>query len=251
MFKNILAGLGIDSAKVDLQLEQDHIELGGIVKGKVIFKGGAVDQQLDELSISLVINSEYKHDDSKRPVSQKVAEIKVCDSMLIKAESPEQIIPVEFNLPYNIPISYGKTTYHFETSLEISNAIDPTDEDYIKVLPNRHTKILLDAVSRLGFRKKTRSGEYNGRYQLFEYKPTSFMYGKLDEIELIFEAHENRINIMMQIDKKARGLFGGLMDELDLDEKYVSFHLNYDEMNNVEQVAEKLKDIISNEYQKI
>ncbi|MCO1603388.1 sporulation protein [Desulfosporosinus nitroreducens] len=44
MIKKILAGLGIDSVKVNFEINNDVVELGGTVSGKVYVSGGAVDQ---------------------------------------------------------------------------------------------------------------------------------------------------------------------------------------------------------------
>lgn len=170
---------------------------------------------------------------------------------MITAHSPVISIPVQFELPYNIPISTPLTKYQFRTNLDIPNAVDAKDIDEIIIRPHRHAQCLLDALEILGFRSKAGSGSFNGRLQQFEYIPTKFMRGKLDELEVCFEAQADRVKIMLQIDKKMRGLFAGIMDDMDLDERYVSLVLLNSQLVSREQTAETLGRIIQQEYEKI
>lgn len=251
MFKKILAGLGIDGAKVDFVIPQNQVELGGVIDGKVCVRGGAVDQEIEEITIALVVTSRYKHGDEARNIKQEIGSAKVANRMPVKANSPEVVIPVRFKLPYNIPFSTNTTKYHFETGLDIKNAVDATDIDEIIIRPHYPVQCILSALTGLGFRSKPHTGDYNGRFQQFEYTPTKFMKGKLDEIEMYLETSEDRVHIMLQIDKKTRGLFAKLADDLDLDERHVSFTLPYSQITSPEQVGTTLKDIIEREYNKI
>ena len=251
MLKRFLAGLGIDSAKVNLEIDRERVRLGESISGRVIVKGGMVEQQVDEISIALIVTSQYQDDDETKGIRQEIGKVKISEKLTIEANAPEASLPVQFKIPYHIPISSGNTRYHLETSLDIKNALDPTDKDEILILPNEQVESVFDAFKRLGFRAKARSGDYNGRFQQFEFIPTQFMKGKLDEVELYLEAQEKKINLMLQIDKKSRGLFAGLIDNLDLDESHVVFSLSKEETANVEQVADILQDIIEEQYRKI
>jgi len=163
----------------------------------------------------------------------------------------EENFPVSFKIPVDMPISKGRTNYYLQTGLDIQSAIDPTDRDAITVVPNKYLKMFFEAVQNLGFREQHRTGDFNGRYQEFEYKPTSFMSRELDEIEVYPRATGNELVIAMQIDKKNKGLFGGLLDDLDLDERYVHFTIPYSQMQDTAQVAGMVKGIIEREYRKI
>lgn len=251
MFKKILAGLGINGAKVNFVIDNDVVELGGLVGGKVYVSGGEIDQVISEISISLEVSSRFKADKETRHIHQEIAGGIVANQLMIKANSPEISIPVQFELPYNIPISTPYTKYQFRTNLDIPNAVDAKDIDEINIRPNRYVQCLLDAIEILGFRSKANSGSFNGRVQQFEYVPTRFLKGKLDELEVHFEAEEDRVNIMLQIDKKSRGLFASVIDDLDLDERHVSFVLSNDQLVSREQTSETLARIIQQEYEKI
>lgn len=61
-------------------------------------------------------------------------------------------------------------------------------------------------LSSLGFREQHNTGDYNGKYQEFGYKPTAFMARELDEIEIYTAVRENQLDILMQIDNRNRRL---------------------------------------------
>lgn len=251
MFKKLLVGMGIGAAKVDFEIHQHRVEVGGIISGTVRICGGSIDQQVDEAYIKLVVTSSFAYEEQVRSIKQEIGAIKVADKLLVRANSPEIIIPVRFKLPYNIPISSGRTKYYFETGLDVKNAIDPKDVDVIIITPNVYMQMIFDALYSLGFRDKPMSGDYNGRCQKFEYRPTRFMARKLDELEVYLTAEEDRINVLMEIDKKTRGYFGKIADELDLNERHVGFSIPYHNMQNVDRVAVMLKNVIEDEYKKI
>jgi len=251
MLKKILAGLGINGVKVNFEIDNDVVELGGIVRGTVYVSGGEIDQVISEILISLEVSSRFKAGEETRHIHQEIAGGIVARQLMIKANSPEISIPVQFELPYNIPISTPSTRYQFRTNLDIPNAVDAKDIDEINIRPNLYVQCLLDAIEVLGFRFKADSGSFNGRFQQFEYAPTKFLKGKLDELEVHFEAQEDRVNIMLQIDKKVRGLFASVIDDMDLDERYISFVLSNGQLVSREQTSETLARIIQQEYEKI
>ncbi len=250
MFKKILASIGIGSAAVDLEVARPQVELGGVLEGVVKLRGGNVEQEIDKIYINLVLTSAYGSGDETKHVRKNIATVTAADKMLLKPGQEEEI-PVIFKISNNLPVSKGRTRYYLQTGLDIEKAIDPTDHDDIRILPNKYLKMLFDAVDALGFREKHRSGDYNGRYQEFEYKPTSFMARELDEIELYPSAGEHELVVMMQIDKKNRGILGGFLDDLDLDERYVKLTIPYSQMTGAAQVAELLRETIQKEYRKM
>ncbi len=250
MFKKLLASVGIGSASVNLELPKTTAELGSTMNGVVKIKGGSIEQEVEQIYINLVLISHYGEGDETRSITKTVSTIKVADKMIL-LPGQEETLPVAIKIPWNVPITCGRTKYFLKTGLDIDDALDPTDHDDIKVVPNKYMQMLFDAIDMLGFRPKHGSGDYNGRYQEFEFRPTSFMGRELDEIEIYPSADEQAINGVMQIDKRNRGLLGVLMDDLELDERFVRFSLNYAQMVGVPQVAQTIKEIIETEYKKI
>lgn len=250
MFKKLMASIGIGSAKVNLEVVNPRVELGGTIEGVVHIKGGSLEQEVEKIYINLVLASVHGSGDETKHINRTISTVTVADKMILQPEQ-EASIPVQFRIPLDMPISRGRTQYYLLTGLDIEQAIDPKDNDPITVLPNSYMKMLFDAIAVLGFQEKPRSGDYNGRYQEFEYRPTTFMARELDEIELYPTVKESELSVAMQIDKRNRGILGSFMENLDMDERYVHFRMLYSQMTNSSQVAEILRETIEREYRKI
>ncbi len=250
MINKLFASIGIGSARVNLEVMDTEVSLGGKLRGAVKIQGGNVEQQLDKIYINLILSSNYKSGDHIKNVQRVISTFTVEEKMTI-SPGEEKVFPVSLQIPYGLPISKGRTRYFLQTKLDIPQAIDPVDHDPVTILPHKEYKMFFDALKALGFKEKSGCGDYNGRFQEFEYRPTSYFVRELDEIEVYPVALENELLVTMQIDKKSRGPFGSLLDDLELDERYVRFSIPYSEMGGAARLAEKLKGIIEREYRKI
>lgn len=250
MFQKILASIGIGSAKVNLELQNSQIELGGTLQGVVKIEAGSVEQQVDKIYINMVLTSKYGSGDETKHIHKVVAEAQVGGNMLLKPGQKEEI-PVSFRIPIDCPVSKGRTKYYLQTGLDIAQAVDPKDHDEIAVVPNKYLKMVFDSLRNLGFQEKPRSGDFNGRYQEFEYRPTTFMARELEEIEIYPVAGERELSLVVQLDKRNTGLFGSLLDEFDLDERFVRFNLTYDQMGSTDQVESMIRQLVEREYKKV
>ncbi|MCS5694985.1 sporulation protein [Desulfofundulus thermocisternus] len=250
MLTKLLASIGIGSARVDLEVAETAVPLGGFLNGAIRIQGGNVEQRVNGIYINLVLSSAYRAGDQTRNIRRTIGTVKVGEEMVVRP-GEERVFPVSFRIPFGLPISRGRTRYFLQTGLDIPQAVDPVDHDPIQIVPNREFKMFFDALKALGFREKPGCGDYNGRFQEFEYRPTTYFARELDEIEVYPVAGERELEVVMQIDKKARGLFGSLLDELDLDERFVRFTIPYSEMDSVNGLAGMLRNIIEREYRKI
>ncbi|MFZ5641019.1 MAG: sporulation protein [Bacillota bacterium] len=170
--------------------------------------------------------------------------------------NPQHIINFACTVPHNIPISYGRTRYKMEAGLDIKNAINPIDQKNVRIIPAPEQAAVMTAIEQLGFRHKRESGNFNGRRQWFELQSPDFMQGRLDELELAFSSTTADLTIYMQIDKKAKGLMGMLLDELDLDEQHVALKLSSSQLiqagkPDIAGTMAVLKKFIQEEYEKI
>lgn len=244
MLKELMATIGIGSAKVNLEVENHEVETGETLKGIIQITGGIVEQVVEKIYINLVLTSAYGTGDGVRHVKRIISKISVADKMTLKP-GEEVSIPVQFKVPLHIPISKGRTQYYLLAGLDINQAIDPKDRHPVTILPNRYMKMVFEALSMLGFEEKRGFGDYNGRYQEFEYVPTTFMAKELDEIEIFPFTREQELSLAIHID--TLGLFGSFIGDID-EERYVRFRLPYNQMVSSYQIAEKLRDSIKHEY---
>lgn len=249
-FNKILASVGIGSATVDTKLERDQVMPGEEIKGVVEIRGGNTEQKIDD--IYLTVNTQYEKevDDHKMNVTATIEKIRLATAFTVAANERREI-PFSFILPLDTPVSMGKTRVWVTTGLDIKNAVDPTDKDFLQVRPGKLMAAVLDTVSALGFRIREvecEQASYRLRQRLpfiqeFEFVPTSGAFrGRLDELELVYlPTSETTADLHFQIDRKARGLGGFLAEALELDESNIRISVS---LNDIPLLSEKLQSVI-------
>ncbi|CAG7653229.1 sporulation protein [Paenibacillus allorhizosphaerae] len=252
-FKKVLASVGVGSAKVDTQLESGQIAVGEELRGVVHIQGGQLEQQID--SIYLYIKTSYVKEENDRKVTvvADVAKFRITDEFLLAAGERTEI-PFAFTVPEYTPVSLRNSAVWLETGLDIKMAVDPTDRDYVDILPHPHMQVILDALDELGFRLREVTNDYAPRIggklpfiQEFEFVPTTHFRGALDELEVVFFLRGDELELYLQIDRRARGIRGLFSEAAGMDESFVRVAIPGDELRRGPSVvARNLKQLISN-----
>lgn len=251
-FNKVLASIGIGAAKVDTKLSQSSIKAGDVVEGMVEIKGGSIEQNIDEIYLSINTTYEKEVDDKIVHKQASIATIKLNEPFVIMPEATKTI-PFQFQLPINTPISAGSTKVWLQTGVDIKGAMDPTDKDMVTVLPHDLVDETLKVFSLLGFTiRKVKNEAASNKLrnslpfiQEFEFVPTSgTYYGKFDEVELVFfPINEKKLEIMMEVDRRAKGLTGLLSAAFDMDESIIRFTLDESDLpsfrNRIEEILKK------------
>ena len=229
-FNKILASVGIGAATVDTKLQRSSYTAGAVVSGVIEIKGGNTEQQIDTIYLTLSTNYIKERNDTKYNETAIIKKVKVNEAFTIRANESHSI-PFSFVLPADVPVTMGKTRVWIHTGLDIKNAVDPTDQDYIEVQPTPLAANILQSIEQLGFRLRkvdceAASVRLRRNYpfvQEFEFIPTNPTYRRrLDELEIIFlDQSDNYAEILIQVDRKARGLGSLLSEALDMDESFV------------------------------
>lgn len=230
IFQKMLASVGIGSAQVDTILSKAVYHAGEMLEGTVKIYGGKMDQQIDAIYLSVYTTYLRESDDRKVTDYAAIHKEKVSEPFMIRAGEQKEV-PFHFPLPFDTPATKGSTRIWIQTGLDIASAKDPTDKDYIQVEPTEIAQQVFNSVEHLGFRLRgseceQASRKYRGIYpfmQEFEYVPvTGEFCGKLDELEIVFLSQTtDQVELLLQIDRKARGFGGFLAEALDQDETYV------------------------------
>ncbi|PLS01592.1 sporulation protein [Neobacillus cucumis] len=249
-FNKVFASVGIGSAEVDTKLEKDTYMPGEMVKGVVAIKGGKIDQQIDEIYLALNTTYLRESDDRKYTVTATIDRFRLTTPFIVRANEKKDI-PFSFQLPFDTPLSIGRSKVWVTTGLDIKGAIDPNDQDYLKVVPNPLMSAVFNAVDQLGFRIREADCEeaprrLRGRLpfvQEFEFVPTSGQFrGKLDELEVVFfPAGNGTLDIMFQVDRRARGIAGLFSEALGTDETNVRLTVTNEDILYLQQ---KIQSII-------
>jgi sporulation-control protein len=229
MFKQLLARVGIGSAQVETTLDNTSPIPGEILEGNVQIRGGEIAQDIED--IYLKVTTLYQRESGDSTVEEECVLVnhRLLERFQIQPEQ-EITIPFSLQLPYETPLALGKQLVYLQTGLDIQIAIDPGDRDRLDVQPHPLMQSVFQALEELGFNLHQaicqHSLHFGGTFpfvQELEFRPTGMYRNLLDELEVIFQLHSNRLEVLLEIDRRGRGLGGFLADAFDLDERYVRF----------------------------
>ncbi len=248
LFNKVLATIGIGNAKVDTKLEKANYQAGDIMHGVVEVKGGNVAQEIDSIYVSVMTTYVKEVDDRKVLDEAAVVKEKLNEPFTIGPGETREF-PLQLQLPHETPVTQGKTRVWVATGLDIKQAVDPADKDFIEVRPTEVAGAVLDAVRALGFRlrevecKAARITKYPF-VQEFEFVPVSGNYkGKLDELEVSFLTQSGQeAGLLLQVDRRASGLGGLLSEALGTDETNVRIQVQKQDLDFIQT---KLNETIS------
>lgn len=246
-----MASVGIGSAKVDTIVENPNVQAGSEVKGVIQLKGGKTDQKIDDIYLNVMTSYEKEVDDRKVQQNATIQKVKISINETIRAGKNEQL-PFSFILEPFTPMTFDKVKIWIHTGLDIKMAIDPTDHDPINVEPHQYMAAVLVALKDMGFQLKKVKNEHS-RYgrnlpfiQNFEFYPRGEFSGQLDELEVAFSVSDHGVELLLEIDRKARGLGGFLAEAMDMDESLVRYSLSVQELQQgSEYIQQKLRQVIS------
>ncbi|WP_345911059.1 sporulation protein [Bacillus altitudinis] len=250
-FKKFAASVGIGAAKVDTILEKDAYEPGEEVKGTVHVKGGKVPQDIRYIDLKLKTWYTIVKDDEEQRKHTTIHSVRVTESFTIQPGEAHQFT-FSFHLPLDTPMTVGKVEVAVVTDLDIQGGIDKFDHDRIFVNAHPWVNRVLEAVGNLGFHLHEADCEEAPYFrrrlpfvQEFEFIPTSDYYRQmLDELEVIFFIDEEGLDIIFEVDRRARGLRGWLEEMYNDGEQLVRVRFTQSELADVEELEVVLEEII-------
>ncbi len=249
-FGRLLSSIGVGAATVDTRLERDELVPGEEVRGVVEVKGGGSEQEVN--GIRLEVQTYYKRDSGDNTVTETgtIEHFLVSGHRTIEANSREEI-PFSFRLPYDTPLTLGRSSVWIRTALDVRMAFDPSDSDVVTIRPNPAMRFVLNSMQSLGFRMREVENEelpHRLRRRLpfgqeLEFVVASGEFrGRFDEVELLMFPSEDSVDLILQIDRRARGLRSFLSEAIGTDESYA--HLTIPESATSSEVREILAQTI-------
>ncbi len=225
-FGKFLATIGIGGTEVDTVLEKDEYAIGEVMQGAVRISGGKVEQKID--SIKIVLVTAYFHDDRK--YTCELQKIQVSDTIIVQANEKKEI-PFQLTIPLVTPITFGRRTVWVQTKVDVKDAVDPTDTDFIAVKPNKLIASTVSALESMGFRIKeinNKAAKHYSRTRLpfiqeIEFNAYSTHFSdKIKEVEIYFSPmSENEIEVYLEVDRRVGGVGAMLADAMDIDSEAV------------------------------
>jgi sporulation-control protein len=250
-FKRAMASMGIGSAKIDTVLEGNSFRVGEEFNGKIYVKGGNVDQYINKITVKLMtyyLTEEIKrtvddNDNEKEEIITERHNIVIDQVEFVEAFTVEAKQTLDFDFSFKIPeitpITLERQAVWIETDLDIASGIDSSDRDYIEILPHPYAQHIFDIFANIGFQLIECEQKYtsiDGRalpiVQEFKFKPTNFLHGEVDDVEIIFNLYNNGLEMLAEIDRKLRGIKGFFLECLDLDESVIRIRFDRERFEN-------------------
>ncbi|MFC7678433.1 sporulation protein [Paenibacillus sp. GCM10028914] len=250
-FNKILASVGIGAVQVDTRLEKSAYYPGEDIRGVIHITGGNVEQNVDKIYIKLMTEYTRESNDKKYSESFTLAKIRASDKLIVQPGEKLEI-PFEFPLPLETPLTLSRQPVWLRTGLDIENAIDPKDRDFIEVTPHPYAAVVFDAVSKLGFRFKEATCEYHSRLgrgipfvQEIEFYPGREFAHRVKELELIMHLERDGLSVLVEVDRRGRGLSGWLEQSFDMNERHAWLTFDSSDLEKgADHIAGLLEELI-------
>ncbi len=249
--KRILTRIGIGNVQVDTFLAKDRLVIGEEVRGTVKITGGSLPQIIN--GIHLTIATEFMREVKERIIYTRydLHRERLTEKITVTAYEIKEI-PFTFPVPIDTPLTLGHKLVWLHTDVDVKNAVNPADNTYIDILPNTLMNQVLTGLKNIGFHlheMKLEETSYQFRKRLpfaqeFEFIPVSGSFlKKLNELEVMFiPTSPDRLEVVMEIDRKMRGISGLLSKALDTNETAVHFAMTEQDKGTAE---EKIKEVLS------
>lgn len=246
MFKNLKAKFGSGGAKVETILDNETVQPGGTITGRVEVRGGEVEQNLRGIRVGLSAIVEVEGEDSEWESSTTFNEIEVSGPLDVGPGS-QQDVPFQITVPVEVPPNVaggrnlGKIRLAVATILDIEKAVDAKDNDPIRVMALPAQEATLNAMESLGFSFKGADlekgkvpGSTLGFYGEYEFGAhgTGFRF---NEAELTFVTRATDLDVILEVDKKG-GFFTEGHDAIR------SFQLSHHD-TDVNAIANRLRGV--------
>jgi sporulation-control protein len=208
VFKKFLSKIGVGNTKVNLLLPKEEFVQGETFQAKIIIEPGSVEQQVDHIDV--VLRSTHAYEGYNLATGTgfgQLLHVQINEKFVIAPGSPVKEIPLEITISRNTPISTKAARHYFDTSLDVDDALDPTDKDKVTIIPCPEMTAVMSAIERLGFiHEDVYSGGtvVNGR-QEFEFKASGMLHGKINELEVAFEISLDSVDLYMEFEKRVAG----------------------------------------------
>jgi len=224
--KSFLRAFGVGGPTIDAVLDTDRVMAGGPLSGTLHIRGGDASQVAAQATLELVARVEKKMGDEEYQTDEVIAGVQLPGPIQL---GRDHSLPFRMDLPVHTPVTSlgGRNFVWLRSGLDVPWAMDPSDKDALQVYPNPPQANVLQAMESLGFRLykvdiDARSSWFGRKWvQEFEFKPAGYGRARYDEVEVVFEGQRgDQLDLMLQLDRSARGFGGFLMEMSGTDESW-------------------------------
>lgn len=205
MIKNVLSSIGVGGASVDTVLDDSDVVVGGSLSGEVRIRGGSTEQDIRAVVLELVTRALVERGDEKHHAQIVLTSARQEPGRVAPGEA--RTLPFRIAVPDWAPLSVGSTQTALRTRLDVAWAVDPTDSDRLRILPNPAMSAVLDGLEAAGFRLAEVEVEYNGRrsvpfVQEFDFRPLRGGDWGIEEVEISFSPLRGGVEVLLTVDNR-------------------------------------------------
>lgn len=216
MFENILSIVGIGAARVDTVLTVPEVTRGQTLSGEVRMYGGKAAQTINGIDLELVTSYRLPYDHN-RPGHEVVLWEHNLSERFTLGVGEEKVLPFSCLVPFSTPISQGPAKVWLKTSLDVTLAVDPKDQDPLSVGPDPATQHVLTAAESLGLAQTADSGVCIGVegfqeltvVQGFVFRPAAPLEGALSglkQLDILVMANGYDAEFQLEINRQDESL---------------------------------------------
>lgn len=246
MFKKMRAAFG-GGAEVDTVLSVADAQPGGMLQGNVNVKGGSVDLDINFIEVRLEAKVEVEYEtsdgDGEYLSWQRFGGVRVTSDFKLHEGQSHSIpfqLPVPWESPFNVIQGQQlKIQLGARTELDIARSVDKGDLDPIRIHPLPAQERILTAFTNIGFRfkgsdceKERIPGSPLPFRQEVEYYAAPQFQGRLNELEVVFLAGPNGMDVLLEMDKRGGFLRAGGDTMNRFSVGYDQIHLDWENQLN-------------------
>lgn len=209
--KKMMAAIGVGNASVDAQVHNSAVRVGEQVTGVIIIRGGAIEQRIERINLGLA--TRYKANDTY--MTHQLSKESVVPGFTLQPGEVREF-PFSLPVPLNTPLSLPGTQVWLATDADIAGAVDPGDQDQLRILPGAEAETLIAAAQRLGFTLAGSEVEYHHGQLVQElaFRPPYGQYA-IAEIEMMMFPRSGGLDVILEVDRRATGMASLFVSEFE------------------------------------
>jgi len=247
IINKIMATVGIGNVSVDTVIENPSVTAGGEVRGSITIKGGKAPQKVEEIYLYVMTKVERETNKMKIVGREKIQKVAVPVGRTI-APGETLNLPFSFMLSRQTPFTTLKTPVWIHTGLDIKSAMDPKDNDSLKVAAGQYLQAVLNAFERLDlviYRVVNIEDLYYSNMtflQEIEFRPTGAYKYELNYVKLMYVLHEASIELIMEVNKSS--------DDMDIEDQKTRCYIEYADLKSSDpfEISQIIKRKIEKTY---
>lgn len=232
VMKTTLASVGVGAAHVDAVLDTDRVCPGDEITGTVRVHGGRIAQAIEYLGVALMTRYKQHTHDRNAHVNHALSETRVREAFEV-APGDTLEMPFTVQVPWETPVTLGKTQVWLQTALAVSRARDPKGRGSLRVEPNEGMATVLQAFEQLGFtlHKADCARNYHNSencpfIQQFLFTPGASYADRLTELEIAMTSSPRGVHLWVEADLRTSGVAGVVLRTTKLNERFTQVDID-------------------------